>query len=387
MKPYNIEIFNRQFELLAHSNIDDIDIDYDYLSPNESNLIIRLSGFYDTFAAEAVISDNGGLLKALNIPELEGLMDEVGVGAYIRMQRDDVDIFGVITSITTADDPIMTKVGVQSFPASIFNAEILFDTNDQGTVDLETVIANYITSGWINNADTLQNIPGLSVNTTSTTLSWGMNIKSDTGGMHHAVINFYEVLIRRALDEYEISIQTTVDFENGSIELSIGKVPGTQTIEADLPNVFERNFLINESSKNTNKLDIYNTANYTTVITYYKHTDGTYDTTNSDRLYPVVREIATAAADGGNTFPQNAAAVAASVFGEVIYNNLIEITCLYNDELINPKSLTIGSVVSVIHEGVSYSSILTGYKLSDNVITLIFGSIRADLTKLIKRSK
>lgn len=386
MKPYNIEIFNRQFELLAHTNVDDIQIDYDYLSPNESELTVRMAGFYDTFAAEAVIPD-GGMLRSLSVPELEGLMDEVGVGAYIRMQRDETDIFGVITSITTAEDPLLTKLGIQSFPAAIFNTDILFDTNTQGSTALETVLANYITSGWISNSDTIQNIPGLTVTTTSTTSSWGMNIKSDTEGMHHSVINFYEVLIRRALDEYEIAIHTDVDFEAGSIVLSIGKVTGSKTIEADLPNVFERSFLINESSKNTNKLVVYDTANYSTVITYYKHTDGTYNTTNNDRIYPVVCEIGTASADGDNTFAQNAAAVAASVFGEVVYNNLIEITCHYNDELIGPKELEIGSVVSVIHEGVSYSSIMTGYKLTNNVITLIFGSIRADLTKLIRRNK
>ena len=80
MNPFNIEIFNRQFELLAHTNVDDIHIDYDYLKPNESELEIRLSGFYDTFAAQAVIPDTKGL-KALRIPELEGFMDAVGVGA------------------------------------------------------------------------------------------------------------------------------------------------------------------------------------------------------------------------------------------------------------------------------------------------------------------
>lgn len=384
MKPYNIEIFNRQFELLAHTNVDDIALDYDYLSPDDSELIIRLTGFYDTFAAQAVIPDGGGL-RALSIPQLEGLMDEVGVGAYIRMQRDDTDIFGVITSITTTDDALLTQLGIRPFPAAIFQTEILFDTNNQGTVALETVLANLITSNWISNIDTLQNIPGLSVTTTTSTVSWGMNLKSNTEGMHHCVIDFYDVLIRRALDEYGIAIQTSVDFKNDNIVLTIGKVSETQTIEADLPNVFERTFLINESSKNTNKLDVYDTTNYTTVITYYKHTDGTYDTTNSDRLYPVVREVQGASAEEGQTFAQAAASAAASVFGEVTYNNLIEITCLYDDELIQPKALKIGTVVSVIHEGVSYASILTGYKLSNNVITLIFGSIRADLTKLIRR--
>lgn len=387
MKPYNVEIFNREFELLAHTNVDDIKIDYDYLKPNDSELVIRLTGFYDTFAAQAVIdNNNGGLLKAMSIPELEGLMDAVGVGAYIRLQRDDTDIFGVITSVTTADDQLLTKLGIQPFPAAIFSTEILFDTDQQGTVALETVIANQITASFINSSDTIQNIPGLSVTTTSSTTSWGMNLKSDTENMHHCVIDFYDVLIRRALEEYGIAIHTSVDFQNDTIDLTIGKVVGTQTIEADLPNVFAKTFLINESSKNTNKLDVYDTANYTTVRTYYKHTDGTYDTTNNNRLYPVVREIGTATADDNNTFIVNADAVAASVFGEVTYNNLIEIKCLCDDALILPMDLDIGSVVTVIHEGNAYTSIMTGYELEDNVINLIFGSIRADLTKLLRRN-
>lgn len=388
MKPYNVEIFNREFELLAHTNVDDIKIDYDYLKPNDSQIEIRLTGFYDTFAAQAVIDDdNGGLFRAMSIPELEGLMDAVGVGAYIRLQRDDTDIFGIITSVTTGDDEIITQLGIQAFPSAIFATEILFDTNLQGTQALETVIANYITSNFINNSDTIQNIPNLSVTTTSSTLAWGMNLKSDTENMHHCVIDFYDVLIRRALEEYGIAIHTDVDFQNSSISLTIGKVIGTQTIEADLPNVFDKTFLINEASKNTNKLDVYNTANYTTIRTYYKHTDGSYDTTNNNRLYPVVREIGTATADDSHTFAQNADSVAASTFGEVTYNNLIEIKCLCDDSLIRPMDLDIGSVVTVIHEGNAYTSIMTGYQLEDNIINLIFGSIRADLTKLLRRNK
>ena len=386
MKPYNVEIFNRQFELLAHTNVDDIQIDYDYLSPNDSEVTIRLTGFYDTFAAQASVPDGGGL-RALSIPELEGLMDAVGVGAYIRLQRDDTDIFGVITSVTTAEDKLLTRLGIRPFPAAIFSTEILFDTNVQGVTALETVIANHITANWISNSDTLQNIPGLSVTTSSTTTTWGMNLKSDTEGMHHCIIDFYDVLIRRALEEYEIAIQTSVDYSTDTISLTIGKVTGSKTIEADLPNVFGKTFLINESSKNTNKLVVYDTSNYTTTRTYYKHTDGTYSTTNSDRIYPVVLETQATQAEEGGTFADAADSAAASVFGEVTYNNLIEITCLYDDELIDPKNLKVGSVVSVIHDEVSYSSIMTGYQLEDNVITLIFGSIRADLTKLIGGNK
>lgn len=382
MKPYNIEIFNRTFELLAHTNVDDISIDYDYLKPNDSEITIRLAGFYDAFAAQATLSDVPGL-RSISVPELEGLMDNVGVGAYVRIERDDTDIFGVITSVTTAEDKLLTKLGIQPFPAAIFNTDVMLDTSTQGRVALETVIADLITANWISNADTLQNIPNLSVTTSTSTVSWGMNIKTDTEGTHYCILNFYDVLIRRALEEYGIAIQTAVDFSNDTISLTIGKITGSKTIEADLPNVFAKTFLINESSKNTNKLVVYNTANYSTTRVYYKHTDGTYNTTNSDRVYPVVFEVQGAAAENGGTFADAADAAAASVFGEVTYNNLIEITTTYDDRLVDPKSIKIGAVVTIIHDSVAYTSMLTGYKLSNNVITLIFGSIRADLTKLI----
>lgn len=353
MKPFNLEIFDRQFNLLAHTNVEAVEIDYDYLKPNESEVTARVS------------------------------MDDLFIGAYIRFTRDDTELFGVVTSTDKAEDALLTKIGFQPFPAAIFSTEILLDTDVQGSVALETVIANLITGSWISNTDTAQNIQGLSVTTSSSTVLWGMNLKSDTEGMHHCVIDFYDVLISRALAEYGIAIQTVADVENGTIALTVGKVSATQTIEADLPNVFSKTLLINESSKNTNKLDVYDTANYTSVITYYKHPDGTYNTTNNNRITPVVREIGTSEADDDNTFAQNAASVAASVFGEVTYNNLIEITCVYDDALIEPKNIRVGTVVYVISNYVSYASILTGYKLNDNVITLIFGSIRADLTKLI----
>lgn len=353
MKPFNLEVFDRQFNLLAHTNIEEVNIDYDYLKPNNSEVTARVP------------------------------MDDIGTGDYIRFTRDDTELFGVITSVEGAEDVLLTKISFQPFPSGIFTTEVLFDTDQQGTVALETVIANLIKASWVNSPDTVQNIPGLSVTTSTSTVSWGMNLKSDTEGMHHCVINFYEVLIARAMSEYGIAIQAEADFQAKTIILTIGKVNAPQTIEADLPNVFEKTMLINEASKNVNKLVVYDVANYTTTIVYYLHPDGTYNTTNTDRITPVVREITTAEASDDQTFPQAAASAAAGVFGETTYNNLIEITCKYDDELIEPKKIKVGTVVSIISGGVSYGSILTGYKLADNVITLIFGSIRADLTKLI----
>ena len=75
---------------------------------------------------------------------------------------------------------------------------------------------------------------------------------------------------------------------------------------------------------------------------------------------------------------------AAEVFGSIEYNNLIELEMLNDDSLVNPYNLEVGQVVNVISDGASYNSILTGRKIGQTT-TLIFGTVRLDLTKRLKR--
>ena len=65
------------------------------------------------------------------------------------------------------------------------------------------------------------------------------------------------------------------------------------------------------------------------------------------------------------------------------YKNLIELTVKKDDSMIKPLEMEIGQVVNVIHEGVSYSSVLTGKEISKGLVKLIFGTIRLDLTKIL----
>lgn len=65
------------------------------------------------------------------------------------------------------------------------------------------------------------------------------------------------------------------------------------------------------------------------------------------------------------------------------YKNLIELTVKKDDSMIKPLEMGIGQVVNVIHEGVSYSSVLTGKEISKGLVKLIFGTIRLDLTKIL----
>ena len=357
MRVYNVEIFDRSFVLKGHTNVDDIQFSEDYLSPDVNDLTV------------------------LNI--------EASPGDYIRISDADMEYFGIIDSVTSKDESLV-ELKYKSF-LTLFDTDCLFDTDLQGgSTSLEQMLANLITSMFISNTDTSMNVAGLSVTTTSTTADWGFNLKSDTQNMHHCIINMLNVLVIRSMEQYRVRIKVVPNIQNQSIVLQIGtNANDPVTVEADLPNIISKNVVIKETNNDVNKLVVYNTEDYTTTRTYYLHPNGTYNTTNSNRILPVVREIrGTAPERNGSTITKTFATMANSeaeeVFGSIEYNNLIELEMLNEDTLVKPYNLEVGQVVNVISDGMTYPSILTGRKV-EQTTTLIFGTVRLDLTKRLKR--
>lgn len=359
MRVYSIEIFDRSFTLKGHTNTEDVQFSEDYLSPDTNEVTV------------------------LNI--------NASIGDYIRITAEGTEYFGIISSVTSRDEDLI-EIKYGSF-LSLFDTDCLFNTDLQGSsTSLEQTLANLITSMFITNTDTSMNISGLSVVTTSTTTGWGFNLKSDTQNMHHCIINMLEVLIIRAMEQYRVSIKVVPDVQSKAINLYIGvNSADTVTVEADLPNVINKNVVIKETNNDVNKLVVYDTESYATTRTYYLHQNGAYDMTNSNRVLPVVQEIrGTAPERNGDTitrsFARMADSEAADVFGSIEYNNLIELEMMNDDSLVRPANMEIGQVVNVISDGTVYSSILTGRKIGQTT-TLIFGTIRLDLTKRLRRNK
>lgn len=141
---------------------------------------------------------------------------------------------------------------------------------------------------------------------------------------------------------------------------------------------------MNETTDDINKLVIYNQADLATNIIYYKHPDGSYDTNNTNRLVPVFYGITSVAVNEGDTFASVAKDAADKQFDVDSFNNLIELTVQNDDELVNPDRIAIGHAVNVISNGTSYNSILTGFERGIKT-KLIFGSIRLDLTQILKK--
>ena len=354
MQPFNVEIFDRQFNLIQHYNVGAIDYNYDYLSTVENSILIEFN-------------------------------ENVEKGDYIRIVNNTDSYFGFISSIAV-NEAIQGFSEIRFKPfIALFDAPIMFDTTLQGSgTSLEQAIADIITAYWINNADADKNIYGLEVQTLSTTSNWGFHITSDQKGLNKAIINFMTSIIRRSLTKYQVGLYAEPDFTNKKIVVSIGvKALSTFYIEADLPNVIEKSIIVNETTEDMNKLFIYDQADLVTNVIYYKHPDGSYDTRDEDRITPVIYGITSVAVSEGDTFADVAEDAANKQFDVDTYSNLIEITVQNEDEIVMPQSLTIGQIVNVISNGTSYSSILTGVERS-NKTKLIFGTIRLDLTKIIK---
>ena len=354
MQPYNIEIFNPSFVLIQHYNSGAIEYDFDYLSTVENSVLIAFD-------------------------------ENVQKGDYIRLFNDTDSYFGYITAIQVNESVQgFSEIRFKPF-ISQFDTPILFDTNLQGSqTSLEDAIAGIITDYWISNSDTSENIFGLQVETISTTMGWGFHITSDQQGLHKAIINFMNSIIRRSLTKYQVGLFIEPDFQSKTITVKIGiKDYSTFYIEADLPNVVEKSIVINETTKDINKLVIYDQADMATNIIYYKHPDGSYDTNNTNRIIPVIFGVTSVSVIEGGTFADAAKDAADQQFDTDSYNNLIELTVQNDDGLIQPHTIAIGQLVNIITNGTSYGSILTGIERSETT-KLIFGTIRLDLTKILK---
>ncbi len=353
MKQYNVEFFSSDFTNVSHTNVSLASYDEDYIS----------------------LVDN----------EITVVDTEVEVGYYIRIKKGRTEFFGIVKGVTSPSERVKV-VSYASF-LSLFDTDVLFDTDLQGSsTTLENALKNLI-NGLFSSSDASMNITGLTIQTTSNTRNWGFNLKSDTEGKHHCIINLYSVLITRALEKYSVVVKAVPDVQAKTVTMTIGTVGGeTVNIDADLPNIVEKSIVIKQTNLDVNKLIVYDSNDYVTKRTYYKHPDGTYDTTDSNRITPVVQEIhsVTPDATSGKTFAELADSDAIQLFGGANYSNLIELHMVNDDSLVKPYEMEIGQVVSVTSAGRSYTSILTGKTIEEHT-KLTFGLVRIDLTKILKR--
>ena len=167
MRPYNVEIFTQDFEMVANSNVNEVTYKEDYLSSDENSVTV--------FAMPGIRKQD-----------------------YIRISRGPEEYAGVITEIAYGTDRSKELQVISYKPLmELLNTDVLFDVDLQQTGTLEDFIADRIREMFIENEDAAQNIKGLSVQAQTQTTGWYFHITPKDSGGHYNIVNLIDSVIIR----------------------------------------------------------------------------------------------------------------------------------------------------------------------------------------------
>lgn len=343
MKVYNLEIWSRDFRIVEYGEVINADYSIDYLA-YEKNKVER-------FATKASYGD------------------------YVRITGNTDEVYsGIINSITGENNK--KKISYVDW-MQLMDVDMVLDSSLLQTKTLENFIAHYISETYVNNSDPAQNIPGMVIEILSATENAVLMFED-------SICNFYDAVIIPAIKKYGIVVDFEINVGRKELRVKIGKnICEKKTIEADLPNCNIKDFVIKKTKKTVNKIIVYNQDSLSEFVEYYRTADGLVTTENINRIVPVEFQIVKVRALGDVTFEQAAETKARDLLEYAEYENLIELEFESDDGLVNPKKMRIGQETVIIHENIQYHTYLTGIKV-DKKITLVFGNIREELTKILK---
>jgi hypothetical protein len=265
MKPYEVLIFDRNFNLKANSLVD----------------------FYDFKYSEDIIS---GQKNTVQMPIKEDLDITAAKGWYIRIQGNGEQYNGVITSFTRGE--LRHEVTFEDM-IKLFDINVLVPTVEISETYIETYMRKMIKQEFVDTSDQTQKINGLGTITATTSTSGALPYTSNTS--EYTKVNILNDLIYPAFDAYSIVTSVDVNWETKQMSVKVGKVSASsKTIEADLSNVKKAAFTF-KRSKETNKCDIYDLGQTRPAkASFYLHEDGTWNQNGtSDRISPVINVVET----------------------------------------------------------------------------------------------
>lgn len=349
MSLYNVEIFTQEFQYRSSMQVSEIEYEFDYLALSKKKI------------------------KLLGV--------DAQRGDFIRISKGNQRLCGIVDGVSDSD----TKRVIEYKPIlSLFDINVYVDLEalKQDSTSVEQWIADIITETYISSDDALQNIAGLSVSAESST----KGIK--TLGLTENVSNLYEIMTN-ALLYHDIVVDADVDVQRKTISIFLCKRDGVRYIEADLPNVIEKEISIKKNEEALNKLIVLNEDNPTEKMSFYLSCDGMVSNTieQEKRIIPVVFDTKLISVSDDENFADVAELEAVETLTPEKYDNLIEITVLMSDELVNPLEWSIGQETVVLSAKKEYHTILTGLEIKKGTVKLVFGAVRRELTKKLKRRK
>lgn len=343
MKVYNVEIFDQEFNFIFNTAVEDQKYEEDYLDPEKSK--VELPG---------------------NAP--------IKVNNIIRLYNEDSDYFGIVGEVKEKDDGT-TEVSYTSVEG-FFDQEILINV-DEITGTYEQYIKACIDSLYVTNPDISQRLP-LSVTAVTSTQNWDFEYDienepkddDDDPPLHEvAFINILDDLIIPAFKIYGIVLYWTFDIPNKIINIDITKnTDAVKTIEVSMPNIIDKNVTVRKVKKRINKVNIWNKKDFERKAVYYLHSDDTFDTTDTDRITPVVYKNQTVSTDNNATCISKKVKALKSDYNEVKKWNKLEPEERTEEELLAAQT-AMADVNAFVSLGWTYNS-TDGYFYDANSIKI-----------------
>lgn len=378
MQPFNVEIFDRDFNFIHNYTIESIEYHEDYLTLPETVVFMSYN-------------------------------ENVKRGHYITVYNDEERFSGVITSVTaSANYDGFMNVGFKSLIA-LFRASFAMRVKEISQYatnhSLESLIYQYINKYYVlgdmpDGHDVEMEVPGLILTKLTDTYNWNIGLVADMEYDYdgYTMVSLIDGLIIPAMEMYKIGLYVSFNFQAKTINIEIGVKTNTPIIvEANLPNVLNVNYNTKDIRDDVNTVCVMcGTGDWNVdpqfATEYYKNTQGIWSGDATDRILPPIYSemvyndpVATYNPNGDiMTGGQDVLQMLVQNFGGTSDDNNIEVTVANDDPLATMFKL--GDTVNIIINDTIYTSIYTG-KDKTTVTKLIFGTIRLDLTKILKRRR
>lgn len=327
---YRVEIFDRDFNFILHQVIPEPDVELDYLTLSESDIVLPFPA-------------------------------KLNSGWYANILRNNSVYFqGVITS---TDDPQKNmKIKIKPL-LSLFDVQI-YKTPAGAYTSTEGWLAAALRQEFINNTDAVECIPGLTVTYTSSTMAVPLELEGNT----HKI---WDIAVK-ALELAQIVIEATLYPQAKKIIVTIAKNQQHPVfIESELPGITVKSFSVDIGSS-TNKVVVYNKDNNNEHIEIYAE----------NYSAPTKKEIKVISVGEDEDFRTKGEETAAAVLNIDKFNNCIELTFSTCCNVV--PYVTIGQKAQILRRGIEYTAYLTAISLRGNTKTYTFGRRRRELTKKIR---
>ena len=331
MIPFKAEIFDSDYNLVDYSVIDNPNINYDYLTLESFNLVLP---------------------KISNVQRND----------YVLISQGKENVFnGIVKGVALSDG--ITTITIRPL-LSIFDVKSYYDRTAIETCCVEQYLKSIMESLYVH-TDDVQKINGFKVELKSQTHNESLGVTENINNLWH--------LCTRALEMFGIIVNCFLNVGEKSINVEISKVVSTpKVVEANLSSIVDVQVNLKDDFGKVNKAIFINKKNEEDDPIIKKSTDYkkpavfTYEYLDSD------------------DFAGAAESKAQELFSKKKCDNLIEFTTTVDNPLV---SCDVGDNTDIIYNNGYFSSVMTGFEISGNVKKYVFGSVRLDLTKMLKLEK